>query len=333
MRPNRNFKTQTVNRRGGNFLLMFVGPARWLSKNLSIIAVFTLIGTILLSIFLYFFYYSYAPQEEAFASCKSFFVKIKEKPTYGIVIDIKQEKVEGIHILGVNQEGHISINIKSDNWVRVYFSEKFNYSQVSELIRLSQLETGKVNYCWLSEQLSLLTGVPLEYMIVRENGIPVISNLKFFEIFQILGNFDKSDKRKIDLVFVPQEILEDGTKVNVLSFSSFRDQFPQLFKLQEVTNEQAFVEVYNSTPISGYASLVSHKLTMLGIEVSRVGNASYQGDTGLDAVVYVRNREQYQKTIELIISALPTGGKVEIKSGRPEGIVTTGDIVVILLKR
>lgn len=314
-------------------VLSLLKPAQFFAKHLPIVAILVLIFSIGLSAFLYFYYYSFVPGEEHFSSCKSLFVKIKEKPTYGIMVDVGKDKVEALHILGVNQStGVVSINIKAENWVNVYFSETFLYSQTSELLRLSRLETGNTNYCWLAEQVSLLTGVPLEFLVVRESGIPTVSNIKMYEFLQIYNQFTKGTKNEINWSLVNAQVLDDGSKVNVLSFNAIRDQFPDLFKIQEITNEQAFVEVYNSSTISGYASLVSHKLTMLGIEVSRVGNTAAP-EENVDAIVYVKNREQYSKTLELVTSALPTGGKVIIRDGRPSNLVTTGDIVVILLKR
>lgn len=332
MRTYKNFnKPQAKKRR---FLFDMPAFARFFSKNLIIGTLALFIVLLVFGVVSYFFYYTYIPGESNFASCKSLFVKIASKPTYGIIVETTGDSINEIHILGKNdQSGPVSINMSKDNWVRVYFSDKFKYAQVNQLLRLSTFETGKTNYCWLAEQLSLLTGVPLEFMIVKDGAIPTVSNARFSDIIDISGKFDKSKRNTVDLNFVDPQILEDGTRVSVLTFTAFQDQFPSIFKVQEVTNEQAFVEIYNSSTVTGYASLVSHKLTMLGIEVSRVGNSSSLDSETSGSIIYVRNKQQYTKTLELVISSLPVGTSFTVKEGRPPNLVTTGDIVVILLKR
>jgi hypothetical protein len=328
----RNPQKQPLKVRMANLLQ----PVKWISKNLLVFTgIVTVISTII-GIGIWFYYYSFVPGSGVFDSCQSFFVKIREQPAYGVIVDVDSEKVKTIHVLGINQQqGFVSIDIPASEWVRVFFSEKFPYSQVSEMLRLSKLETKKqsTDYCWLAEQLSLLTGVPLEFMIVTQNNIPIASNVKMYQYAQIRSQYTSGQKKQFDMNFIPVQLLEDGSKVPVITFNAFREQYPDIFRISAIANEQAFVEVYNSSPISGYASLVSNKLTMLGIEVSRVGNATYVDDSQNDAIIFVKQLGAYPRTQELIISALPTGGKIAIREGRPEGVVTTGDIVVILLNR
>ncbi|WKZ30128.1 MAG: LytR C-terminal domain-containing protein [Candidatus Dojkabacteria bacterium] len=325
--PKQSFKVAL-----GNVL----APAKWISRNLLIFTAVVTVLSALVGIGVWFYYYSFIPGDGAFNSCQSFFVKIREQPAYGVIIDVEKESVKKIQVLGINQQqGYVSIDIHSSEWVRVFFSEKFPYSQVSELLRLSKLETQSqtTNYCWLAEQVSLLTGVPLEFLIVKQGSIPIATNVKMFQFAQILSQYNNSQRKEFNMDFIPIQLLEDGTKVPVVTFNAFREQYPDIFRIEDIAKEQAFVEVYNSSTISGYASLVSNKLTMLGIEVSRVGNASYVDNSQNDAIVFVKQFGAYPRTQELIISALPTGGKVAIREGRPEGVVTTGDIVVILLNR
>jgi|GEM_PF-1913389 len=317
-----------------NFLMSLQSPFKWLSRNLAYSAILAVVLIIVLGIFTYLVYYFYIPGNTEFASCPSLFVKIKEKPSYGVFVDNEGTGIGAIHIIGRKDDGSLaSITMQKDEWVRVYFSDNFPYSQVSELMRLSAIETGKTNYCWFAEQLSLLTGVPLEFIVFRTSGIPVVSTLRFSDYIQLAGQYGGTNTNRLKSDQIPLQVLPDLSKVPVITFTAFREQYPNLFKIQEATNEQAFVEVYNSSPISGYASLVAHKLTMLGIEVSRVGNAAYETENDADAILFIRSSEQYQKTVQLVISSLPSGGIVDIQIGRPEGIVTTGDIVVILLKR
>jgi len=334
-------KFNTVRRVNGNqdarlrtLLFSLQRPFRWLSQNLKYAAILSVFVIVVLGGLTYFFYYLYIPGNNELESCSSLFVKLRERPSYGVMVDMSDKTVESIHIIGRQDSGSLaSINLGKDNWVRVYFSENFPNSQVSELLRLSEIETGKVNYCWMAEQLSLLTGVPLEFMVFKNGSIPTVSTLRFSDYLQLYGQFSQGAQKELNTSLVDPQLLPDERKVPVITFSSFQNQYPSLFKISEVRNEQAFVEVYNSSPVSGYASLVAHKLTMLGIEVSRIGNASYETTGNEGAIVYVKNVNQYQKTLQLVLSSLPIGSEVKTISERPAGIVTTGDIVVILLKR
>jgi hypothetical protein len=131
---------------------------------------------------------------------------------------------------------------------------------------------------------------------------------------------------------LPLFLLVDGTSVPVITYSAFKEQFPTFFRIDEVSQEQVFVEVYNVTSIDGYASIIAKKWSMLGIEVSRVNNATYPEATDASAIIYVKSIDQFPRTMALIKSSLPQG-KIELKIGRPTHMVTTGDIVVFLLKR
>lgn len=276
---------------------------------------------------------SYKPNANMFQQCSNSFIKIKTKPLYGIVFKTKESFVKEVYLTAPESDTTVkSIKLNNKDWVVVYFSNNFNFTQIGEFLRLSKLEKGNYDYCYILEQLSLTSGIPVEYVIVDDEIEGISSSVSIAKTQEILLTIDQKRPLEFNHTLLPINVLDDGTKVAVTTYESFREQFPTFFKIEEISQEQAFVEVYNATDISGYASIFSRKWSMLGIDISRVGNAAHEEEGEALAILYVRNEQQYSRTLAMIKSSFPEG-KVSVKIGRPSSLVTTGDIVVFLLKR
>ena len=276
---------------------------------------------------------SYKPNAKLFDACSSSFIHIKAKPAYGVVLKTTDSVINEMYLTAPNGVTEIkSIVLEKKDWVAVYFSQNFTSTQIGEFLRLSRLEKGKVDYCYVLEQISFTSGVPIEYVIVEDSIKGVSATVSIAEAQSLLAELDRSKPKKFNHTLLPSRFLDDGTRVVAITYESFKEQFPTFFELDGVSQEQAFVEVYNSTPIEGYASILSRKWTMLGIDISRVGNATHEKEGDADAVLYVKNEQLYSRTLAMIKSSFPEG-KVVVKQGRPSNVMTTGDIVVFLLKR
>lgn len=276
---------------------------------------------------------SYVPGKALFTSCQGAFTSIKATPSYGIVFNVADDVVENIQITTPGSANSLNtLTLEGKDWIAVYFSNNFSFSQIQELIHLSKLEKNSIDYCYLIEQISLTTGVPMEYIIVNDPAAGISSTLSLRNIQQVLAQIDAGQTTILKHTLLPLFVLDDGSKVPVITYSAVREQIPNFFKIDEVAQEQAFVEVYNVTNIDGYASIISRKWAMLGIDISRVGNAQHPAANDANAIIYVKDPEQFKRTIAMIKSSFPPG-KVVITSGRPTNVVTTGDIVVFLLKR
>lgn len=276
---------------------------------------------------------SYKPNAHLFDACSSTFIQVKTNPTYGVVFKTNESLIENIYLTAPEGVASIkSIILERRDWVAVYFSNNFNSTQIGEFLRLSKLEKGKFDYCYVLEQLTLTSGIPIEYVIVDDYINGISSSISLAMTQDILQSIDSKKPKKFNKSLLPIRILDDGSKVALTTFDSFREQFPVFFNIDDIAQEQAFVEVYNATPIYGYASIFSRKWSMLGIDISRVGNATHELSGDMLAVLYVKNEPQFSRTLATIKSSFPEG-KVLVKQGRPSNLVTTGDIVVFLLKR
>lgn len=277
---------------------------------------------------------AYKPGAALFSACASNLTPIKAAPMYGMIIDTDGDTIQDIVLTAPDPStgGMHTIKIAGTEWTMVFFSANFTYTQVSEFLRLSKLEKGNIDYCYLLEQISLTTGAPMEYIIVNDAKKGISASIPLREVQRILSAVQAGQQVTYNETLLPVYNLDDGTKVSVITYAASKEQFPDFFKIDEVAQEQAFVEVYNATDTDGYANLIARKWTMLGIDVSRVGNAAFENPGNYIAAIYVTDPTQYPKTLAMIRSSLPPG-PVLVKTGRPDKVVTTGDIVVFLLTR
>lgn len=275
---------------------------------------------------------SYKPNAGLFEKCSNSFIQIKQKPAFGVVFKTSGTAVKEIYLTAPSGISEVkAIRLEGKDWVGVFFSKNFSLTQVGEFLRLSKLETGEYDYCYILEQLSLTSGVPVEYALVEDSEKGLSSTVSIAASREILVNIEQQPKRfKRELL--PLRLLDDGTKVAAITYDSFVEQFPTFFELEGVSQEQAFVEVYNSTTVDGYASILAKRWSMLGIDISRVGNAAHEEVKDVHAVLYVRDEARFVRTLAMIKSSFPEGS-VTLRTGRPANVMSTGDIVVFLLKR
>lgn len=276
---------------------------------------------------------SYKPNAGVFDKCSSSFIQIKQTPTYGIVFKTSDTYINDVYLTAPDGvSGVKAIHLSSTDWVGVYFSKNFSMTQIGEFLRLSKLETGNYDYCYILEQLALTGGVPVEFVLVEDSEHGLSSTVSIAAAQNILRSLEHQQVKAFNHSILPLRLLDDGTKVSAITYESFLEQFPTFFELEGVSQEQAFVEVYNSTEVDGYASILSRRWSMLGIDISRVGNAKHEEVKDVHAVLYVKNEANYARTLAMIKSSFPKGS-VELRSGRPSNVMSTGDIVVFLLKR
>lgn len=276
---------------------------------------------------------SYRPGLAKFSACSPLFLQVKTKPLYGVILRTEGSFVKDIFLTSPTTTGSVkAIRLTSSDWVPVYFSKNFTFTQIGEILRLSRLETGDYDPCYVIEQLSLTSGVPVEYILIDDSEKGLQTTVTIAEAQELLRGIEQNTPLQLRTNLLGLRKLDDGTEVSVITYEAFREQYPDFFKIDEIAQEQAFVEVYNATDISGYASIVSRKWAMLGIDISRIGNATYEEVGDALAVMYVRDSLAYSRTQAIIKSSFPNG-KLVVKEGRPSNLVTTGDIVVFLIKR
>jgi hypothetical protein len=276
---------------------------------------------------------SYTPNAGLFEECSPSFIQIKQKPAYGVVFKTSGTLVNDIYLTAPSGISEVkAIHLESKDWVGVFFSKNFSLTQVGEFLRLSKLETGSFNFCYILEQLSLTSGVPVEFALVEDTEKGLSSTVSIADSRAILLSIEQQAPKSFKRELLPLRLLDDGTKVAAITYDSFVEQFPTFFELEGVAQEQAFVEVYNSTDIDGYASIFAKRWGMLGIDVSRVGNAEHEELNNVNAVLYVKDETRFVRTLSMIKSSFPEGS-VTIRTGRPANVMSTGDIVVFLLNR
>lgn len=93
----------------------------------------------------------------------------------------------------------------------------------------------------------------------------------------------------------------------------------------KVGKEQARVEIFNSTNIRGLASLRARWLQNVGVDVIRVGDSPKVYDV---TTVFTKELSSYPNTIDAVKKTFDE--EIEVKEGEVPGIVTTGDVVIIL---
>jgi len=261
------------------------------------------------------------------------FYNFDDTKNLGLVLKLDKESIDSINIVSISQKTNKIIKFEGSDWIQIYFSNNFDYSQVSELTKLSLLEKGKVDFCWITEQISLISGIPVEFVILESSNKVVGSNYSLREAEDIIKAVNKAkvtllDSSKADVVELP-----DGTKKHIVTFNFIKESVPDIFKFNEVAKEQALIEIYNASNSVGYAQFVSNKFRMIGLDVTRVGNASDFGEfKEYDVVIYVSDIGKF-KSSYMLIKSFFVNKRIKVVSERFKNMVTTGDIVVILVSR
>jgi hypothetical protein len=162
----------------------------------------------------------------------------------------------------------------------------------------------------------------------------ILSNANSIQLYSILNqiNTSKEAVSKIDLGeewALSDTVLANGKTVRIFNSDAIDlklSQSIELFKPVDVSQEQVKVEVYNGSGIAKAALRYSRTIQNLGARVVRTGNSPTDIDK---TVVYVSNKQRYQKSLALVQQTFVDNP--EIIEGRPS-FMTTGDIVVVLGK-
>ncbi len=118
-----------------------------------------------------------------------------------------------------------------------------------------------------------------------------------------------------------------GAQVSIVNYGEVDKEFNTYLSIvrgREIEREQARVEVYNGSGISGLASRYARKIQNSGITVVRYENAP---DSEQITKIYIPKSDKYPNSLALVKKLLVVEG--DIIEDRPS-FITTGDIVIIL---
>ena len=243
------------------------------------------------------------------------------------------------YIFWDNNSGAIDIlDLRASDWVRLYFQNQ-NYSQVQYLMRA--LNQNSLQGCYLFKELTYLTGIVPTRIIYRLHNKQKrtsfwVYNIGFKDYLVFMRAINKGEGIHYVAPDSTKVILEDGTVVNAYVFSNIFPLIKNLIRLPKIEQEGVSVEIYNATNKSGYATFWSKVLTGMGFNVNRVGTAVkrpvvHGTNSNFTYWVYVSNKAKSTYSFKYL-SALLGGNKIYFSHTRPDSMVTTGDIVVILLQ-
>lgn len=235
-----------------------------------------------------------------------------------------------------------------DNYVWI---ESFAFKKISEIVDLSsvnlktQYESSYSNRDEVSENSLILHNVferiGLSSIILKssvwrsfyESLDTNIGSKDFFTSF--LSNRNRLRAGGVYMIDLSQDKyineVSDSTDSTIytIKYSEFDRAISNNFNIlrsREVEREQAKVEVYNGSGISGLALRYARRVQNFGINVVRFDNApgEYEKTT-----VYISDEQKYEKSFDSTKN-LVCRDCIIIK-GRPE-FITTGDIIIILGK-
>ncbi|MBI2356582.1 LytR C-terminal domain-containing protein [Candidatus Dojkabacteria bacterium] len=149
-------------------------------------------------------------------------------------------------------------------------------------------------------------------------------------IYTMKGRFKAMEVEMIDLsqeeVILTTKDLNEK-EISVINYSAYDRIIEENFNIvrsRSVEKEQAKVEVYNGSGISGLASRYARKVQNFGIKVVRYDNAPQEYER---TTIYVSNRDKFGNSFESVQDLICRS--CDIIEGRPD-FITTGDIIVIL---
>ena len=136
----------------------------------------------------------------------------------------------------------------------------------------------------------------------------VETDLSKAELLSLIGSVVNMRQLTVNYTNTLDTFSIGGTKpVNVVNVTSLDSQIQALFVDPDVAKEQARIEVYNATPVSGLASKFRRYIKNYGGNVIRAGNFP---DALEQTILYVPKPDPYLKNIELLKTL--TRGKVQV---------------------
>jgi len=243
-----------------------------------------------------------------------------------LLIRFSDDAVDEVVIYIKSQSGSYKLKITGDQWLRIYFGQ-VRTVQVKYLLRLDD-NAQQADLCKITRILEYSTGIPFENIYYFKDGKYYSSSPIRLLYWIILDKAHKVTQLKIK----PKDkfTLEDGSQVDVLTYSDIFDKVKNILSLEEVQKEGIFVEIYNATDKAGYATYWARRLKTLGFLISRAGNYP-QLDVSQDMYVYISPSVQESTTAKTLKSLLKNKN-VYWADKRPKYLLTTSEIVIILLR-
>ncbi len=218
------------------------------------------------------------------------------------------------------------MDFSGDDWIYLYFDKE----KVTQLRLLTRLHN---NVCDMAEPLSMVVGVPLtKVVIVKDGRYPIRSSLGFTEALRWGARLRLMSTREVLIKPTYSYRLDSGEEIKVFTHRDLVSKLEGIIRLPDVVSESLYVEVFNSTNKRGYATYYARYLKLFGVNIVRIENAgvpSYLDD--YDVFIYYNVRVGNSKTLQLIKNVF-SGKKIFFTLQRPDFILTTGDIVIILIK-
>ncbi len=229
------------------------------------------------------------------------------------------------NLLALPIDGYVYVD--AENWGKV---SKIGGGDVSESVK-----NGEGGYSRWADDMNTYVKDFLESVSVfrvwsQRDVVPNIkSNMSTSDFYLFVKEFQAINEADISMLTVDSDDLvevtdDQGDIVNWLRGSAVDDAVEGYFTDERLEREQARIEVFNGTEVSGYASWHSRWIRHIGGDVIRSGNAPGQWDK---TTIFVTERQEFQVTVEKISELWE--GDVEIVEGRPD-FVTTGDVIVVL---
>ncbi|KKR06304.1 MAG: hypothetical protein UT34_C0001G0344 [candidate division WS6 bacterium GW2011_GWF2_39_15] len=162
----------------------------------------------------------------------------------------------------------------------------------------------------------------------------VDSNLTSIALIKLLHRgYSQLDAGGIKMIDLSQKwayvsrIDSNGRNISVINYPEFDRKIEENFNIirtRLVEKEQARVEVYNGSGVSGLAGRYARKVQNYGVKVVRYDNAP---NNLPKTTIYISDKKKFLNSFNSVEDLVC--GKCEIINGRPD-FITTGDIIVIL---
>jgi len=221
---------------------------------------------------------------------------------------------------------------KADDWIKLYFNKE-DAVQLKFLPRLYLDNNGKScqlllqkKLCYILNNLIYLTGVVPTSIVVRApKQILMVP-------FKVKTNLLTRANREIN-ISTQDFVLEDGTKIKLYNFSNIFSKIKNLERNDQIFDEGISVEVLNATNKSGYATFWARVLQGLGFQLTHIYTINHLFDKipkNTKYYIYINPQIKYSYSVKVIKELFKSN--VYITNKRPKGILTTSDIVIILVK-
>lgn len=163
---------------------------------------------------------------------------------------------------------------------------------------------------------------PKEFWHILDRKFKNMTNIvNYIQAF----NSDMQTNLSVEEFYEAQRIVGYNLFSTIDANLSIQSDLDNRFLSDDISKEQARVEIVNSSDKGGLAQYYAGLLANSGVFVSKIGNFDYSFERN---VLYVEDVENYQSTITLISNILPD---LEIRKQSLNGL-TTSDMLLIVRK-